>query len=330
MKNQILSLLIAGGVALAASTGSAQTHKWDLVNEYPANSVHAQAADRFIEALKETAGGDIQVTAHHGSALGYKSLDQFDAVGDGAVELASSFVGPWGGIDPIFLLPSLPFLAPTVEDTRALYEASRPYYERVLDNANQVFLYATPWPPSGIWANKPVDSMDALKDLRIRTYDASGTVTMRAAGASPIQLSWADTVPQLTTGGIDAVLTSADGGAAAQLWEHQSHFTEVNYAMPLQIVHINKDVFEGLSEEQQKAVRDAAAQTEEFGWNLLGARVQENYDQMKANGMTIVTDVDPGFIQSLTQAAEEAVNDWKSKFPESEALLAGYQAKRAN
>ena len=87
--------------------------------------------------------------------------------------------------------------------------------------------------------NKPLDSMDAIKNVRIRTYDANGTITLRNAGAAPIQLSWADTVPQLTTGGIDGVLTSADGGAAAQLWEHQSHFTEVNYASPLQIVHMN-------------------------------------------------------------------------------------------
>jgi len=173
-----------------------------------------------------------------------------------------------------------------------------------------------------------VDSMEALKDLRIRTYDANGTVTMREAGASPIQLSWADTIPQLTTGGIDSVLTSADGGAAGQLWEHQSHFSEVNYAMPLQIVHMNKDVFEGRREELQQAVRGAAAEAEEFGWGLLGQRVQENYKQMTDNGMTIVADVPDEFVSSLTEASQLALNDWKTKFPEADALLAEYEAKR--
>ena len=324
----LFTAVVFGLTALSTGT-SAQSMRWDLVNEYQPNSVHAQSADKFIEALDVASNGEIDVTAHHGASLGYKSLDQFDAVGDGAVQLASSYVGAWAGINPIFLLSSLPFLAPTVDDTRALYEAATPYYERVLDDAYQVFLFATPWPPSGIWANKPVDSMEALQGLKIRTYDANGTVTMREAGASPIQLSWADVVPQLATNGIDAVLTSADGGAAASFWEHQSHFTEVNYAMPLQIVHMNKDTYEALSNAQKEAVKTAADEAEAFGWELLKERVQQNYAQMREHGMTIVEDVPDEFITKLAAAGEVAIDNWKSKFgEEADALLADYEGRR--
>lgn len=324
---------IAAGLALTlgaqmSMTAAGAQESWDLANEYPPNSVHAQTADTFIEALERLSGGDIVVTAHHGAALGYKSADQFDAVGDGAIQIASSFVGGWSGIDPVFLVTSLPFLAPSVEDTRALYEATKPYYVETLDGSNQVFLLATPWPPSGLWGNKPLDSMEALAGVRIRTYDANGTVTLKEAGASPIQLSWADTVPQLSTNGIDGVLTSADGGAAAQLWEHQSHFTEVNYASPLQIVHVNKDVFEALSEEEQQAVRDAAAEAEAFGWGLLENRVEENYAEMTEHGMTIVTDVSDGYIDNLKEAAQPSIESWKSEFAEADALLSTYEESR--
>ncbi|NDW05996.1 TRAP transporter substrate-binding protein [Jiella pacifica] len=327
MLKTIMAAGVSLGLAFAVGAAAAQ-ERWDLANEYPPNSVHAQSADTFIKALDAASNGEISVTAHHGAALGYKSVDQFDAVGDGAVQVASSFVGAWSGIDPVFLVSSLPFLAPTVKDTRALYEASKPYYEKVLADSNQVFLFATPWPPSGLWGNKPLDSMDAIKNVRIRTYDANGTITLRNAGAAPIQLSWADTVPQLTTGGIDGVLTSADGGAAAQLWEHQSHFTEVNYASPLQIVHMNKDVYDGLTDAQKEAVAKAAKEAEDFGWGLLENRVKENYAQMKENGMTIVTDVSPDYLAALGKAAEESISDWKAKFPESDALLADYDSRR--
>jgi TRAP-type C4-dicarboxylate transport system substrate-binding protein len=330
MMTRIFSLAVVAGLAFAASQAWAQEHRWDLANEYPPGSIHAQTADRFIEEAQERSGGQIAITAHHGSALGYKSLDQYDAVGDGAIQLASSFVGPWAGIDPAFLLPSLPFLAPSIEDTRALYDAARPYYVEVLEEANQVLLYATPWPPSGIWANKPVDSVDALSGLRIRTYDANGTVTMREAGANPIQLSWADTVPQLATGGVEAVLTSADGGAAAQLWEHQSHFTEVNYASPLQFVHMNKDVYDGLSDELRQAVDEAAAEAEDFGWGLLAERVEQNYEEMRSHDMTIVTDVPEEFMQHLSEAAQVALADWRERFDRAEELLAAYEERRGN
>lgn len=329
MKYTLAATAFALGIAFGAQSASAQV-SWNLSNEYPPNSLHAQSSDAFIKMLDEATGGAIKVTAHHGAALGYKSLDHFDAVGDGAIELASSFVGGWAGINPVFLVSSLPFLAPTAEDNRALYEATKPYYEEVLAEANQIFLFATPWPPSGLWGNKPLDSMDALKNVRIRTYDAAGTVTLRGAGAAPIQLSWADTVPQLSTGGIEGVLTSADGGAAAQLWEHQSHFTEVNYAMPLQIVHMNRDAFEGLTDEQKKAVTEAAKGAEEFGWNLLGNRVQENYAQMRSHGMTVIEDVPAEYLEALGAAATPAVDDWKTKFgaEKSAALLGKFEELR--
>lgn len=327
MKKAVTTLLAAGVFAFGTGGALAQSLTWDLSNEYQAGSVHGQAAEVFAEKLAELSGGDIRITLHHGSALGYKSLDHFDAVGDGALELASSYVGPWGGIDALFLLSSLPFVTPTAESVWDLYEAAKPEYEQVLTDNNQVLLFATPWPPSGIWANKPVDSMEALRNLRIRTYDANGTITFRAANAAPIQLSWADVVPQLTTGGIDAVLTSADGGAAASMWEHQSHFTEVTYASPLQVLHMNRDVYDSLSDEQRAWVHEAAAAGELHGWRALPERVAQNYAQMREHGMTIVDEVDPAFLAALGEAGAEAIEDWKSRVgARGEAILEAYEA----
>ena len=319
------SLAVGLGFATAAPAQIA----WDLANEYPPNSLHAQTAEVFIAALHEATDGAITVTAHHGASLGFRSVDHFDAVGDGALPLASSFGGVWAGIDPVFLISSLPFLAPSIEDNWVLYEASKPFYEAAFEAANQVFLFAAPWPPSGMWGNKPLDSMEAMRNLRIRVSDSNGTVTMAAAGASPMQVSWADVVPQLSTGAIESVLTSADGGVAAQFWEHLSHFTEVNYAMPLQFMHMNRDEYDSLSDAQREAVHQAAATAEAHGWELIAARVAENYETISANGVTVVAGVSDDFIAALTEAASGAHAEWVARFgAPAEELLATYEAAR--
>ncbi|MFC7704553.1 TRAP transporter substrate-binding protein [Plastorhodobacter daqingensis] len=326
-----MNRLIPGILLVAiAGTASAQT-AMDMANEYPPNSIHAQTADHFIRALTDVSEGAIVVTAHHGGALGYKSVDHYDAVGDGAVQIATSFSGAWSGINPIFLVSSLPFLATDLEDTRELYEATRPYYAAAMEADNQVFLYATPWPASGFWGRKPIDTVEALQGLKIRSFDTPGTTTLVNAGAGPVQLSWADIVPQLTTNGIDAVLTSADGGASAQFWEYLSDFTEVNYALPLQVTHMNRDAFEALSEEDRAALLEAARQTETFGWDLLSSRVSENYATLAQNGVTVTTEVDPALIASLQAAAEPVVSDWAERVgPDAQALLSAYRAAIAD
>lgn len=313
-------------LATIAGTASAQTNM-DMANEYPPNSIHAETADHFIRVLTDESEGAVAVTPHHGGALGYKSVDHYDAVGDGAVQIATSFSGSWSGINPIFLVSSLPFLATNLDDTRELYEATRPYYEAAMEADNQIFLYATPWPPSGFWAKKPIDTVEALQGLKIRSFDTPGTTTLVNAGAGPVQLSWADIVPQLTTNGIDAVLTSADGGASAQFWEYLSDFTEVNYALPLQVTHMNRDAFEALSEEEREALLEAARQTEAFGWDLLSSRVSENYATLSDNGVTVTTDVDPDLIANLQAAAEPVVTEWAERVgADAQDLLSTYRA----
>lgn len=297
-----VGLSLAGPAALAAS--------WDLANEYPAGSLQGQTAEVFAQALQEKTGAEISIVLHHGGALGFKSVDQFDAVGDGALELASSAMVFWTGIDPIFQLSSLPFLAPTIEDTRRLYDLSREAYAAVLADNNQIMLLATPWPSSGLWGKKPFESIDDLARVRVRTYDVASTETMRNAGASPNQIAWSDVPAQLSTNAIDAVLTSANGGVGVMLWEHQDYFTNVNYASSLQVIHINRDIWDGLSEEHQTAVLEAAQAAEDFGWNLLREVTQSDFDTMRSNGMTVVETVPEEFSAQLTEAAQPFIADW--------------------
>lgn len=315
-------------VAFLVGPVSAKTIKWDMANEYPPTSIHGENDKFFIKTLKEMAGDAIQITYHPGASLGYKSKDQFDAVTDGVLPIANTYVGPLRGVDPIFLLSSLPFLAKTIDQAKILFEVSRPYYEKVLKDNGQILLYVSPWPPSGIWAKKPIRNLAELKNLKMRTYDPNGTITFKNAGAAPIQLSWADVVPQLGTGGIEAVLTSAEGGVSAKFWDLLSHFVEVNYCSPLNMIHMNADAFNSLPNDLKKAVLAAAAKANDFTWKAAYKRVEQNYKDMKANGMTIVTDVPDAFKDALAKAGKEAADQWLKKMgPEGPKILEAYYKK---
>jgi len=322
------TILILGCLTLIVGLNPAwsKDFKFDMANEYPMGSIHAENDAFFIKLLQEKSKGQIQITHHPGASLGYKSKDQFDAVTDGALPIADTYVGPLRGIDPIFLLSSLPFLAKTIDQAKVLWKVSMPYYEKVLKKSNQILLFASPWPPSGIWAKKSITSVDELKNLKIRTYDPNGTITFKNIGAAPIQLSWSDVVPQLGTGGIDAVLTSAEGGVSSKLWDLQSHFIEINYSSPLNMVHMNADAFNGLPDDLKKAVMDSAAETNDHAWEAAKGRVAQNYKDMRANGMTVVEKVPNEMLEALAKAGQPAVDEWVQKMEgQGEAILAAYR-----
>ena len=315
-------------LSFGANSVLAETYKWDMANEYAPTSIHSENDIFFIQTLEKLSGGRITIVHHPGAALGYKSKDQFDAVTDGALPIADTFVGPLRGIHPIFELSSIPFLAKTIEQAKVLWAVSVPYYEKVLKENDQILLYASPWPPSGLWAKKPIRSTDDLRNLKIRTYDPNGTITFKNAGAAPIQLSWSDVVPQLGTGGIHAVLTSAEGGVSSKFWDLLNHFTEINYSSPLNMVHMNATVFNKLPEDLKKAVREAADLANDYAWQVAYDRVQQNYTDMKAHGMTVVTDVPEDFLEKLAESGKPALDEWLKKMgSDGEKMLNEFRAK---
>lgn len=323
----VLATALTGTLAVS---GSAQEISWDLANEYGKSSIMGIGDETFIEAVHEASDGAIKITPHYDGSIGYKSVDQFDAVGSGAIQIADTVMGAVAGIEPMFLLSSLPFIAGSDADARLLWEVGRPHYEEIFERHNQVLLWATPWPPSGIWATSPITSQEELAVLKIRAWDASGVRTMSNAGATAVQVSWADTVPQLASGAINAVLTSADGGVSVKFWEFLNNFTAVNYSMALNMTHMNKDVFDALTDEQRQIVLDAAQKASDAAWDELSKRVAKNYEDMRANDVTITEEISPEFRAALVDAGEQVYDDWLAKTGDAgQEILDTYRAQQS-
>jgi TRAP-type C4-dicarboxylate transport system substrate-binding protein len=323
-----LSLLLSAALPAAAGPAATQPIAWEMATEYPASSIHGEGDTFFGNLVREKTRGRIVITHRFDASDGIRSKDMLEAVASGRLPLADIYVGALGDVEPLFLLPSLPFLAVTVDQARALFETAEAGYDIVLARHNQKLLYPSPWPPTGIWAKQPITSLESLKGLRIRTYDDSGTITFKALGAQPEAISFADAFPRLASGEIQAVLSSGDGGAGARLWEYLDNFTAINYAMPLSLVTINLDVWNALPPNLQNAVRDAANSTEARQWITIRQRLEENYLRMRANHVTVTTEVPAPFTAALKAAGHQAVEAWVARFgPKGQLLLADYERR---
>ena len=330
--NRVLATIAAAATVAAFVPATAQTYRWDMPNEYAKASGHYYD-EIFADKLRMATDGAIDITNHYGGALGYKSRDHWKVVEDGAAQLASTYTGVFAGIDPIFLLVSMPFLARNIDESRALYEAARPWYAAAFETGNQKLLLAVPFPPVGIWSKQPVTNLEELGQIRIRTYDKTSTVALNAAGANAVQLSWADIVPALTTGTIDAVLTAGEGGVLSSFYEHMDHFNAINYVAGTQMFHINRDIFDSLSPELQDTVLRVATETEDEAWEAIKDRVDQSYVRMGEVGVTVLTEEDlkEGFLDALREASTVVFNEWRDKMPEGAAdeIMASFESRLA-
>ena len=104
MNIKVIAFLLASALGSAAALPvGAQDISWDMANEYGQSSIMGVGDEAFIKAVNELSGGAIKITPHYDGSIGYKSVDQFDAVGDGAIQIADTVMGAIAGIEPIFL-----------------------------------------------------------------------------------------------------------------------------------------------------------------------------------------------------------------------------------
>jgi TRAP-type C4-dicarboxylate transport system substrate-binding protein len=281
-----------------------------MPTEYPQSAMPGLGITTFAKRLAELSAGKLQIKPSFDASAGIRSSGMLTAIAQGRVQAGDALAGALEAEDAIFALPTLPFLVTSIADARRLADLARPYLLAALQNKGQRLLYLTPWPPSGIWSKAPLKAASDLSGLSIRTYDKISSEVFASVGAKATPISFADTMPRLVDGSINAVLSSGDGGTGRKLWEYLPYFTEITYTLPLSIASVNQAVYDGLDQNLREAVDAAGRQTETELWLALSTRLQENYQRMRESGVTIDSNPAPAIVLAFRTGAAAAQSAW--------------------
>jgi TRAP-type C4-dicarboxylate transport system substrate-binding protein len=315
------ALLLHDPIAARAQT------VWEMPTEYPQSAMPGLGVTIFAQHVAELSTGKLLIRPSFDAAKGIRSADMLAAIAERRVPAGDAFAGSLEAEDAIFALPSLPFLVTSIADARRLADLARPYIATALRDRGQRLLYLTPWPPSGLWSKTPLKTMSDLSGLSIRTYDKTSREVFASAGAKATSISFADTMPKLVDGSINAVLSSGDGGPGRGLWQFLPYFSEITYALPMSVASVNQAVYDGLAPELREAVDIASRQTETELWTALSTRLRENYQRMRDNGVTIDTSSAPAIIAALQSGAAAAQQAWCARSePACEHVLGPFKA----
>jgi len=162
----------------------------------------------------------------------------------------------------------------------------------------------------GIWSAKPLADVADVKALSIRTYDDNSRGVFQRVGAQSVNLPFSAVSPKLTSGELNAVLSSGDGGAGNRLWDYLPNFTAVSYAIPLSYTVINNDAWNKLTPAQQSTLTQAAKQTNDASWATVKSRILDNYTRMSEHGMRLNLQPPAPIRVALRQAGQEQSDSW--------------------
>ncbi|PIE65402.1 MAG: ABC transporter substrate-binding protein [Desulfobacterales bacterium] len=328
MKNILRSFLACFCVLGIASPAMSVT-KLDLATTYSGANLHAETCRELAKRIKDATNGDVIITVHEGGSLGMKDEDHFTSVADGIVPMASILMGAAIGTSPLYGLSTSPFLVKNFKESKLLNDIARPYYDKEAEKLNQIILYTAPWPSSSIHAKRPIKTYEDIKGLRIRTYDKNGTDVLKKGGANAVVMSWGDVYPALATGAIDSVLTSSTSAVAGKFWEVLTDTTRVNFAIPLNMININRDTFNSLTKEQQEIFLKVGRDMEERQWKIAAEAMDAEEAILKKNGMNIHPHISDELAGKLRESGRYIIDEWLKKTgKDGKAILDEFEARR--
>lgn len=280
----VAAALAAAAVPLCLAQGAAQ--QWKLATGYRAESFHTQNLVQFAQEVQQATGGQLRIEVHPNNSL-FKLAEIRQAVQDGKAEAGETIMSSMVKDMPIAGADSIPFVVSSYADAQRLWKLQRPLVEKHFAERGLKLLYAVPWPPQGLFSNKPVRSSADFAGTRMRTYNQATVRIAELVKAQPVDVPMVDVHKALAEGRMDNMITSAVTGVENKVWGPIRYYYEINAWFPKNVVFVNATAFDALNAAGRQAVLQAAAQAELRGWMRSQAVMQDSTQELRANGIKV-------------------------------------------
>jgi TRAP-type C4-dicarboxylate transport system substrate-binding protein len=292
-------------------TAGAAAQNWDMPTPYPDGNFHTININQFADDVREATDGALNITVHSaGSLIRHPEIKR--SIRSGIAPIGEVLISLHANEAPIYGLDSIPFLATSYDDARALAEAQRPALEEQLAEEGLTLLFSVPWPPQGIFAMNEITSMGDMEGLRFRTYNPGTGRIAALSGATPVQVEVADLPTAFATGRVEATITSPATGVDSQFWDFLEYYHDTQAWLPRNMVIVSTAAFEALDEATREALLEAAAAAEERGWAASEEVTVTATEELAANGINVIVPSDElreGFQEIGAQIAAEWVEE---------------------
>lgn len=286
------------GLALGALTvGGAQAQTLRHAVGLPETSYNYDAAVAFGEAIEANTDLEMKVFALSLLSLAEMSGGIRDGLADSGFTLFPYFPAEYSEMN---LPADLSLLAISDPDTKwpgpAVIGASMEYVmlncpdcQEQLKGLNSVYLNGAAAVEYGLVCNKPVKSIADLEGLKVRTGAADQGRFADYFGAVRVALSGNEIYDALSTGNVDCSFNQGENLVGLRYIEIADHFTTgiMGSMFAGLATTMNRDTWQGLSEENRRGILTAAAVQPIVSWILNKERNISAIEEFRAAGKNV-------------------------------------------
>lgn len=312
----------------AASTGSAKVGQTVLKCSFnqSIDNPEAKTVVELSDKLYDATEGRYSIEVYPNEQLGAQK-ESLELVESGAVEMAIVANSMVENVNPDFAIIGCPYVYDSVEHQQKVFQSG------VLDD-----LYATTEAsgfsvlaayslgPRCVYAKKPVTSPADLASMKIRVMQSDTMVQMmNKMGGVGTPMGQGDVYSAIQAGTLDGAENNIITYTDLKQYEVAPYFSETNHLMIPDELIINTNLLKGMSEDDQKALKEVATESVNTMFTLAAQLRDEYYTKCQNElGVTITkVDIAP-FQDNLKDFIQEVAN----RSDMTKTIYAAIQAQR--
>lgn len=338
MKRTALFAALAASASLLVTAVQAET-RLKVADSFPTSHyISTEAAKKFMAEATRLSNGELQFDYFPTEQLG-KAKDLLQLTTTGVTDIA--YIVPSYAPDklPMSSVPELPgMFSSSCEGTHAfwqLIDEGGILYEEEFEPNGVVPLMGFALPPYQISVtSKPLDGIDALAGQKIRAAGGAFELTLRALDAVPVRMAAPEIREALVRGTIDGSVGPLVSLEPYDLLTVMRHATQnASFGGFVGTYSISKDVWDGLTEDQQAALKEAGRLTMEHFCSFADNNEAAGAKKFEEAGGTLWPYSEEQNAE-LAERVEPVADDWAARLEErgmpAREVLDAYKAARAS
>ena len=243
--------LIAGSIALAATSAAAKDIRLRYSIFFPPAHGHCQAGTAWAQEIEKRTAGRVKIDVFPGGTL-TKANQCYDGVVNGISDLGMSCFAYTRGRFPVMEAADLPLGYPSGKVTsRVVNDFYNKFKPAELSDVKVLYIHGHG--PGLLHTRKPVNSLEDIKGMKIRSTGLSAKV-VEALGGVPVAMPQGATYESLQKGVVEGTLGPMEvlkGWHQGEVIKHTTDCHAIGYTVSMFVV-MNLKKWNSLPEDIQQ------------------------------------------------------------------------------
>jgi tripartite ATP-independent transporter DctP family solute receptor len=300
-------------IASLAAVSAAAVHAKEFrsADVHPLDYPTVLAVGYMGKLISGRTGGRHSIKVYGNSALGSEK-DTIEQVRIGALDMIRINVAPMNNVVPETMVPTMPFVFRSTAHMRKVLDG--PIGDEILNACEKQGLIGLAFYDSGsrsfYTVKKPIRTLADMKGLKIRVQQSDLWVAMmQALGANATPMPYGEVYTALKTGLVDGAENNWPSYESSRHFEAAKFYSITEHSLAPEIMLFSKKVWDTLTADDQKIIRQAAKESVPYMRKLWDEREDKSRKIVESSGSQIVTVDKKPFQDAMKPVYDKFITD---------------------